>query len=120
MDESDPVRIYLRLIIEGRSPYVDVVKHVLEDLETHMNQVGYVSDSVYTINLKRLQQELEVSDGLKMSSHSIGRTLRAFFWKTGLREGEEYSVSKSGRLAARYHLRLTERTRTAFRSQSFM
>ncbi len=120
MDESDPVKIYLRLIVEGRSPYVDVVKHLLEDLETHMNQTGYVSDSVYTINLKRMQQELEVRNGLKMSPHSIGRTLRAFFWKTGLREGEEYYVSKSGRLAARYHLLLTERTRTAFRSQSFM
>ncbi len=120
MDESDPVRIYLRLIVEGRSPYVDVVKHLLEDLETHMNQTGYVSDSVYTINLKRLQQELEVRNGLKMSPHSIGRTLRAFFWKTGLREGEEYYVSKSGRLSARYHLLLTDRTRTAFRSQSFM
>ena len=120
MDDSDPIKIYLRLIVEGRSPYVDVVRHLLQDLETHINQTGYVSDSIYTINLKRLQQELEVRNGLKMSPHSIGRTLRAFFWKTGLREGEEYYVSKSGRLAARYHLLLSDRTRTAFRSQSFM
>ncbi len=120
MEESNPVQIYLRLILAGRSPYVDVVKHVLEDLEIHMNQVGYVSDSIYTINLKRLQHDLEVKNGLTMSPHSIGRTLRAFFWKSGLREGEEFYVSKSGRLAARYHLRLTERTRTAFRSQGLM
>lgn len=120
MDDSDPIKIYLRLIVEGRSPYVDVVRHLLQDLETHINQTGYVSDSIYTINPKRLQQELEVRNGLKMSPHSIGRTLRAFFWKTGLREGEEYYVSKSGRLAARYHLLLSDRTRTAFRSQSFM
>ncbi len=120
MHESDPVKIYMRLIVEGRSPYVDVAKLLLEDLETRMNQTGHVSDSIYTINLKRLQQELEVRNGLKMSSHSIGRTLRAFFWKTGLREGEEYYVSKSGRLAARYHLLLTKRTRTAFRSQNFI
>lgn len=120
MEDTDPIRIYLRLIVEGRSPYVDVVKVVLQDLETYMNQKGYVSDSIYTINLKRLQQELEVKGGLKMSPHSIGRVLRAFFWKTGLREGEEYYVSKSGRLAARYHVHMTERTKSAFRTQGFL
>ena len=45
-----------------------------------------------------------------MSSHSLGRILRAFFLRSGLREGDDFYVSKSGRLAARFHITVTPET----------
>lgn len=96
---------YLRLIEEGRPPYVDVVQAAVKDIERHVGSKEFREVTVHTINVEHLRRSLE-EQNVEVSPHCIGRTLRAFFFKVGFREGEDFYVSRSGRMHARFHIEL--------------
>ena len=53
-----PIINYVDLIKNKRSPYYEIVKHLLEEMDISYRKAG-VSEVMYTINPRQLQKEIE-------------------------------------------------------------
>ena len=54
-----PLVSYIHLIKYHKSPYYDIVQHILKDVEMHYERTGRGSETVYVINSRVLQDEIE-------------------------------------------------------------
>jgi len=54
-----PLVNYIHLIKYHRTPYYDIVQHILKDMEMHHERTGRGSETIYTINPRVLQDEIE-------------------------------------------------------------
>jgi len=102
-----PLSNYLSLIKEKRSPYYDIIRYILLDMEHHFERSGH-SEVIYTINPRRLHREIEEKvKNEKLTTTNVCRTILAFFYGTRLRENEDFFVTTSSRGRRNYHVRLT-------------
>jgi len=107
-----PLVNYLRLIMDRRPPYYDVVKLLLKDMEMHYKSSG-TSETVYTINPRVLQEEIEkkVKDE-KLTRVNICRIILALLYGSNLREEEDFYVTTTSGGRKNYHIRVNQTTLT--------
>lgn len=105
-----PLVNYVRLIMDRRPPYYEVVKFLLKDMEMRYRSSG-VSETVYTINPRVLQEEIEkrVKDE-KLTRVNICRTILALLYGSNLREEEDFYVTTTSGGRKNYHIRVNQTT----------
>jgi len=111
-----PLSNYVNLIKERKSPYYDIIRYILVDMEHHLEKAGR-SEVIYTINPRRLHKEIENKiKSEKLTTTNICRTILAFFYGMQLREGEDFFITTSARGRKNYHVKLTPFTMSLLKS----
>lgn len=106
-----PLANYIFLIKYRRSPYYDIVRHILREIEMHYERAGEGSEVVYTINPRILQDEIEGRiRSEKVTTVNICRTILALLYGCKLREGEDFYVTTTSGGRRNYHIRVNSRT----------
>ena len=106
-----PLANYIDLIKNGKSPYYDVVKHLLKEMEIHYTRMGDRSEVVYTINPRILEKELrEKIQNPKLTKVNVCRSILAFFYGSKLEEGEDFFISTTSGGRKNYHIKINEKT----------
>jgi regulator of PEP synthase PpsR (kinase-PPPase family) len=112
-----PLANYVFLIKYRRSPYYDIVQHLLREMEIHYERVGEGSEVIYTINPRMLQEEIEERvRSEKVTTVNICRTILALLYGCRLREGEDFYVTTTSGGRRNYHIRVNSRTLSLMRS----
>ncbi|NWG11242.1 hypothetical protein HXY33_05790 [Candidatus Bathyarchaeota archaeon] len=106
-----PLVNYVELIRNHKSPYYDVVYHLLKDMEMHYKTTGEKSEVVYTINPRMLQEEIEkkISDE-RLTTVNICRSILALLHASKLSEEKDYYVTTTSGGRRNYHIRVNDRT----------
>lgn len=105
-----PLANYFRLLKQRKSPYYDIIQHLLKEMEIHYeiskgNQ-NY-SEVIYSINPRVLQEELEKKieeNREKLTTLNICRTILAFLYGSRLREGKDFYVTTTSGGRRNYHV----------------
>jgi len=106
-----PLVNYIRLIKYHKSPYYDIVQHILKDMEMHYERTGRSSETIYAINPRVLQDEIEKKvQSEKLTTVNICRTILALFYGSELREEDDFYVTTTSRGRRNYHIRVNTRT----------
>jgi len=106
-----PLINYVYLIKYRRSPYYDIVQHVLREMETHYVKAGEVSEVIYTINPRSLQEDIEnVIKNEKITTVNICRTILALLYGSRLREEKDFYTTTTSGGRRNYHIRVNPRT----------
>lgn len=106
-----PLANYVRLIKYRESPYYDVVKHVLKDMEMHYKKAEQHSEIIYTINPRVLQDEIEDKvESEKLTTVNICRTILALVYGSKLRKEEDFYATTTSHGRRNYHIKVTDRT----------
>jgi len=111
-----PLLNYVNLIRERKSPYWDIVRYLLKDMEIYYKR-GDRSEVIYTINPRMLQKELE--DRIKhekVTRTNVCRTILALFYGSELEEGEDFFITTSARGRKNYHVKLSSKTFSAMKT----
>jgi hypothetical protein len=75
-----PLVNYVELIRSHKSPYCDTVQFLLRDMETHYLRTGQGSETVYAVNPKILQEEVEkIINDDRLTTVNVCRTILALF-----------------------------------------
>jgi regulator of PEP synthase PpsR (kinase-PPPase family) len=116
MEKSDipiPLVNYVELIRRHKSPYYDIVQFLMKEMETH-HERGQTSETVYTINPRILQEEIEkrVSDE-RVTTVNICRTILALLHGSKLNEEEDFYVTTTSGGRRNYHVRVNVHTLTS-------
>jgi hypothetical protein len=107
-----PLGNYIDLIKNRRSPYYDVVYHILKDMEMHHKEPGKpFSEVVYTINPRVLQEEIEktIKDE-KLTTVNVCRSILAFLYGSKLTGGKDFYVTTTSGGRKNYHIRVNDET----------
>jgi hypothetical protein len=105
-----PLVNYIHLIKYHKTPYYDIVQHILREMEMHYERTGRGSETVYTINPRVLQDEIEKKvESEKLTTINICRTILALFYGSKLREDDFY-VTTTSRGRRNYHIKVNNRT----------
>lgn len=109
-----PLVNYVHLIRNRRSPYYDIVQFLLREMETHQQRIGVGSETVYTINPRVLQEEIEkvISDD-KLTTVNVCRTILALLYGSRLSEEKDFYVTTTSSGRRNYHIRVNSRTLTS-------
>ncbi|MGB9671653.1 MAG: hypothetical protein ACPLZY_00735 [Candidatus Norongarragalinales archaeon] len=96
--------------MDRRQPYYDVVKLLLKDMEMHYKSSGG-SETVYTINPRVLQEEIEkkVKDE-RLTRVNICRIILALLYGSNLREEDDFYVTTTSGGRKNYHVRVNQVT----------
>ena len=96
-----PLVNYVELIRGRRSPYYDIVQFLLKDMEMHYQRTGQGSETIYAINPRILQGEVEkiISDD-RLTTVNVCRTILALLYGSDLSEEKDFYV-KIGRASCR-------------------
>jgi hypothetical protein len=107
-----PLVNYVHLIRNRRSPYYDIVQHLLREMETHHKAaVQDFSETVYTINPRVLQEEIEKEvDSEKLTTVNVCRTILALLYGSQLRVDEDFYVTTTSGGRKNYHVKVNPRT----------
>ena len=106
-----PLVNYIRLIKYHKSPYYDIVQHILSEMETHYEVAGHGSEIIYAINPRVLQEEIEKKvESEKLTTVNICRTILALFYGSDLREEDDFYVTTTSRGRRNYHIKVNTRT----------
>jgi len=112
-----PLINYVFLIKYRRSPYYDIVQHLLREMEIHYERIGEGSEVIYTINPRMLQEEIEKRvKSEKVTTVNICRTILALLYGCKLREGEDFYVTTTSGGRRNYHIKVNSRTLSLMRS----
>jgi hypothetical protein len=112
-----PLVNYVFLIKYRRSPYYDIVQHLLREMEIHYERIGEGSEVIYTINPRMLQEEIEKRvKSEKVTTVNICRTILALLYGCKLREGEDFYVTTTSGGRRNYHIKVNSRTLSLMRS----
>jgi len=110
LDIPIPLINYVNLIKNKKSPYYDIAKYLLRDMEMHFLKAG-APEVVYTINPRQLQREIEEKiRNEKLTTINICRTILALLYGSNLRREEDFYVTTSSRGRRNYHIRITQQT----------
>ena len=105
-----PLISYVWLIRDRKSPYIDIVKFILKDMEFHYRMAGQ-SEVSYAINPRELTDQLEEQiKNEKLTNFNVCRTIRAFCYGSKLRLGEDFYVSTTAGGKKNYHIKVNQRT----------
>ena len=104
-----PLINYVYLIKDRRSPYYDIVQHVLKEMEMHYKRSGkQESEIVYTINPRVLHDEIEKRvKNEKLTTVNICRTILALLLGSNLRKEEDFYVTTTSGGRKNYHIRVS-------------
>jgi len=106
-----PLVNYINLIKYHKTPYYDIVQHILKDMEMHYERTGRGSETVYTINPRVLQDEIEKKvESEKLTTINICRTILALFYGSELREEDDFYVTTTSRGRRNYHIKVNTHT----------
>ena len=107
-----PLVNYIYLIRDRKSPYYDIVQHLLTEMETHYKKSGEnISETVYTINPRVLQEEIEKKvQSEKLTTVNVCRTVLALFHASELREDKDFYVTTTSGGRRNYHVKVNPRT----------
>jgi len=106
-----PLVNYIRLIKYHKSPYYDIVQHILREMEMHHERTGRGSETVYVINSRVLQDEIEKRvQSEKLTTINICRTILALLYRSNLREEDDFYVTTTSRGRRNYHIKVNTRT----------
>jgi len=110
-DISIPLVNYIHLIKYHKTPYYDIVQHIMKDMEMHYERTGRGSETVYTINPRVLQDEIEKKvESKKLTTINICRTILALFYGSELREEDDFYVTTTSRGRRNYHIKVNTHT----------
>lgn len=106
-----PLSNYVHLIRERKSPYYDIVHHLLKEMEMHYTRAGQTSEVIYTINPRSLQESIEERvRSEKVTTVNICRTILALLYSSKLREDEDFYITTTSGGRRNYHIRVNNRT----------
>lgn len=106
-----PLVSYISLIKYHKTPYYDIVQHILREMETHYERTGRGSETVYAINPRVLQDEIEKKvQSEKLTTVNICRTILALLYGSKLREEDDFYVTTTSRGRRNYHIKVNTRT----------
>ena len=106
-----PLINYLHLIKERRSPYYDIVEHVMREMESRYSVNGQFSEAVYTINPRVLQEEIEKKTrSERLTTVNICRTILAMLYGADLNEERDFFVTTTSSGRRNYHIKVSRRT----------
>jgi hypothetical protein len=109
-----PLVNYVYLIRNRKSPYYDIVQFLLKEMEMHHERIGVGSETVYTINPRILQEEIEkVVDDDKLTTVNVCRTILAMLYGSELAEEKDFYVTTTSSGRRNYHIKVNERTLTS-------
>jgi len=105
---------YIELIRDKKSPYYDIVRFLLKDMEMHQAKHGKESEIVYSISPRVLQEEIEKRiKNEKLTTVNVCRTILALFYGSKLEEEEDFYVSTTSGGRRNYHIKVNTRTLNA-------
>ena len=106
-----PLINYIHLIKERRSPYYDIVEHVMKEMEVRYTTKGQGSEAVYTINPRVLQEQIEQKmRDERLSSVNVCRTILAMLYGAKLDEEKDFFVTTTSSGRRNYHIKVSNRT----------
>jgi regulator of PEP synthase PpsR (kinase-PPPase family) len=101
-----PISNYLSLIEEKKSPYYDIIQHVIKDMEFHLRKADH-SEVVYTISPRQLLDQLEEKiKSEKLTTYNICRSILAILYGSDLKIREDYYKTTSSHGRRNYHVKL--------------
>lgn len=113
-----PLINYVYLIKDKKSPYFDVVRYIVKEMEFHYRnaQLDGRSEVVYTINPRKLADEIDilVRNKSRLTVRSVCLTILAFYHLSGLKEGEDFYKTTTSRGRRNYHFKVNQRTLSSF------
>ncbi|MDI6826674.1 MAG: hypothetical protein QMD36_05865 [Candidatus Aenigmarchaeota archaeon] len=106
-----PLVNYVELIRERKSPYYDVAKFLLKDMEMYYSRWEQRSVVVYTINPRILQEEIEKKvKNEKLTNVNICRSILALFYGSKLEEEEDFYITTTSGGRRNYHVKVNDKT----------
>lgn len=112
-----PLVNYIYLIKYHKSPYYDIVQHILKEMEMHHKRMGRNSETVYTLNPRMLQAEIEKKiNSEKLTTVNICRTILALLYGSKLRKEDDFYVTTTSRGRRNYHIKVNTRTLNSMHS----
>lgn len=105
-----PLSNYVRLIMNRKSPYYNVVEFLLKDMEMHYKTRNY-SEIIYTINPRVLQEEIDKKiKSEKLTTVNICRIILALLYGSKLKEEEDFYVTTTSGGRRNYHIKVNSKT----------
>ena len=110
-----PLINYIYLIKDKRSPYYDIARFLLKEMEFHLAKDG-CSEISYVINPRILTDEIEllVQNNTKLTTTNVCRTIQAFCLGSKLKPEEDFYVTTTSGGRRNYHVKVNQRTLNAF------
>jgi hypothetical protein len=106
-----PLINYIHLIKERRSPYYDIVEHVMKEMEVRYTTNGQWSETVYTINPRVLQEQIEQKmRDERLTTVNVCRTILAMLYGAKLDEEKDFFVTTTSSGRRNYHIKVSNRT----------
>lgn len=102
-----PLANYYNLVKQKRSPYYDLVRFIIYDMERYYWRTGYQSEVIYSINPRSLEKQVkEQLKSEKLTSMNISRTVLAVLYGSKLKKDEDFYVTTSSGGRRNYHVKL--------------
>lgn len=106
-----PIVNYIYLIKYRKAPYYDIVQHILKDMEIRYKTAGRGFETIYTINPRILQEEIEKKvKSNKLTTVNICRTVLALMYGSKLRREDDFYVTTTSRGRKNYHIKVNTHT----------
>lgn len=106
-----PLINYIHLIKERRSPYYDIVEHVMKEMEMRYTTEGQGSEVVYAINPRVLQEQIEQKmRDERLTTVNVCRTVLAMLYGAKLDEEKDFFVTTTSSGRRNYHIKVCNRT----------
>lgn len=106
-----PLVNYVQLIRNRRSPYFDIVNHLVKEMEIHYEKMGDISETVYTINPRILQGDIEkLVKNEKLTTVNVCRTILAMLYGSRLRQEKDFYVTTTSSGRRNYHVKVNNKT----------
>jgi hypothetical protein len=106
-----PLVNYVELIRNRRSPYYDIVQFILNEMKRCYKSTGQVPDTVYTINPRILQEQIEKKlEDEKLTSVNVCRTILALLYGSKLCEEKDFYVTTTSGGRRNYHVKVNPHT----------
>ena len=102
-----PLSSYLSLIHRKESPYYDLIRHILLDMEASYKKSGPRDGIIYTINPRQLKEQIEDKiQSKKLTPINISRTILALLYGSPLQKDEDYYTTTSSGGRKNYHIKI--------------
>jgi len=113
-----PLINYLNLIERKRSPYYDLIRYLISDIEENYKHRHPHNSIIYTINPRLLKKEIEDEiPSKKLTTINISRTILALFYGSKLQRDEDYYITTSSGGRKNYHIKVNSSILSLLRMQ---
>jgi hypothetical protein len=102
-----PLINYLHLIERKKSPYYDLARYLIRDMERGYEKGHPHNSFIYTINPRQLKEKVEEKiPSKKLTPINISRTILALIYGSNLQRDEDYYVTTSSGGRKNYHIKV--------------